>query len=110
MTMEDEINWNGKIALKIEMYAREIFNFGDLNKNIKFYYNSGAAETRPYEKLQHMLNKIFKDGLNDEAIKFITTYSKFDGKSLREMGKKTSFEMLENFEKILFKYRKDLIL
>ena len=100
MTKDNVPNWNGKIAIKIEMYAREIFNFDDLNKDIKFVYNSGMAEVRPYEKFKHMLNKLFEGHLNDESIEFIATYSNFDSKSLRDIGENDSFKMLEDFEKI----------
>lgn len=102
-TTKDKVtNWNGKIALKIEMYAREIFNFDDLNKDIKFFYNSDTAEVQPYEQFKHMRNKLFKGKLNDGSIEFISTYSNFDSKSLKDIGENDSFKMLEDFEKIYF--------
>ena len=108
MTKDNVTNWNGKIAIKIEMYAREIFGFNDTNKDIKFFYDT--AETRPYEKFKHMLNKMFQGNFDDETIEFLTVYSQFDHKSLKDIGEKTSFEMLEDFEKILSNYRKDFLL
>ena len=108
MAKNRETNWNKKIALKIEMYARGIFGFDDSNKDIKFYYST--AEVQPYVNLQHMLNKMFEGNLNDESLEFLTVYSEFDHKSLRAIGEEASYEMLEAFEKILSKYRKDLLL
>ena len=101
-------NWKKKIALLIEIYARSIVALNDLSENE--FYTADAIELNCYEKFKHMLNKLFNGDLNDASIEFITNYSKFDGKSLREIGEETSFEMLKDFEKILSECRKDLIL
>ena len=98
MNTDTVLNWKKKISLKIQNYAREIFNLNDLSKNL--FYSADAIESNCYEKLANMLNKLFADNFNEEAREFITTYEKYNHHSLREIGEDAAFKMLEDFEKI----------
>ena len=105
--MNTAFNWRKKISLKIQNYAREIFNFSDLDKNS--FYSADAIELNCYEKYVNMLNKLFDNNFNEDAKSFITTYEKYNYSSLRTIGEDNAFQMLDTFEKILSNFRKDTI-
>ena len=107
MEIDNVVNWKKKIALEIQTYARVVFDLDDLSRND--FYTADAIEVNCYEKIIHMLNKVFNGNFNEEVNEFIFAYSGYKGKSLREIGEETAFKMLEAFKKIFSGFRKETL-
>ena len=100
-------NWKKTVALKIELYAREIFNTNDLTMNA--FFTADSIELNCYEKFEHLLNKIFDKEIDNASNEFMLTYSKYNNKTMREIGEDVVLKMLEDFEKIFLAHRKEIL-
>ena len=67
METNSATNWNGKIALKIEMYARAIFKFDDLCKERKEYFNSHHINLYPVEVISNILKRLTNGELDNNS-------------------------------------------